>query len=160
MQTTKDSLIDTQRTPRAPDNAILEAFAKDQGAAAEAVAKLLQNPTPDRAAALLKDLPNLLPEDPALAAVIAEEMAKAYAEAWEKARGRKPDNPDNPENPADAALTNSGTSEGARKGWITRRKNGWSMEQLKENKIKAARLIESVLSDDGNGDAPPLNWGL
>jgi hypothetical protein len=71
---------------RAPDNAILEAFAKDQGAAAEAVAKLLQNPTPDRAAALLKDLPNLLPEDPALAAVIAEEMAKAYGEAWEKAR--------------------------------------------------------------------------
>ena len=86
LQTTKDSLIDTQRTPRAPDNAILEAFAKDQGAAAEAVAKLLQNPTPDRAAALLKDLPNLLPEDPALAAVIAEEMAKAYGEAWEKAR--------------------------------------------------------------------------
>jgi phage gp29-like protein len=72
--------------PRAPDNAILEAFAKDQGAAAEAVARLLQNPTPDRAAALLKDLPNLLPEDPALAAVIAEEMAKAYGEAWEKAR--------------------------------------------------------------------------
>ena len=86
LQTTKDSLIDTQRTPRAPDNAILEAFAKDQGAAAEAVAKLLQNPTPDRAAALLKDLPSLLPEDPALAAVIAEEMAKAYGEAWEKAR--------------------------------------------------------------------------
>ena len=82
LQTTKDSLIDTQRTPRAPDNAILEAFAKDQGAAAEAVAKLLQNPTPDRAAALLKDLPSLLPEDPALAAVIAEEMAKAYGEAW------------------------------------------------------------------------------
>lgn len=86
LQTTKDSLIDTQRTPRAPDNAILEAFAKDQGAAAEAVAKLLQNPTPDRAAALLKDLPSLLPEDPALAAVIAEEMAKAYGEAFTKAQ--------------------------------------------------------------------------
>ena len=78
---------------RAPDNAILEAFAKDQGAAAEAVAKLLQNPTPDRAAALLKDLPtllkdlpSLLPEDPALAAVIAEEMAKAYGEAFGRAR--------------------------------------------------------------------------
>lgn len=68
--------------PRAPDNAILEAFAKDQGAAAEAVAKLLQNPTPERAAALLKDLPNLLPDDPALASVIAEEMAKAYGEAF------------------------------------------------------------------------------
>lgn len=148
LQTTKDSLIDTQRTPRAPDNAILEAFAKDQGAAAEAVAKLLQNPTPDRAAALLKDLPNLLPEDPALAAVIAEEMAKAYGEAWEKARQGSGE-----------VLKNSGTSEGAKKGWETRRRNGWSMEQLKANKINAARLIETVLSDTGNGDAPPVELG-
>ena len=37
-------------------------------------------------AALLKDLPSLLPEDPALAAVIAEEMAKAYGEAFTKAQ--------------------------------------------------------------------------
>lgn len=85
LQARKDSLMPPDTTPRAPDNAVLEAFAKDQGAAAEAVAKLLENPTPERAAALLKDLPNLLPEDAALASVIAEEMAKAYGEAWEKA---------------------------------------------------------------------------
>ena len=92
LQTSKVSLMNPPKTPRGPSDAdgapdaVLAAFAKDTGAAAEAVAKLLQNPTPDRAAALLKDLPNLLPEDPALAAVIAEEMAKAYGEAWEKAR--------------------------------------------------------------------------
>ncbi len=92
LQTSKVSLMNPPKTPRGPSDAdgapdaVLAAFAKDTGAAAEAVAKLLENPTPERAAALLKDLPNLLPEDPALAAVIAEEMAKAYGEAWEKAR--------------------------------------------------------------------------
>ena len=112
LQTTKDSLIDTQRTPRAPDNAILEAFAKDQGAAAEAVAKLLQNPTPDRAAALLKDLPNLLPEDPALAAVIAEEMAKAYGEAWEKARKEAQPTVENKQDANGAEHAEAGTGNG------------------------------------------------
>ena len=92
LQTPKDSLMPPEHKPRGPSDAdgapdaVLAAFAKDTGAAAEAVAKLLENPTPERAAALLKDLPNLLPEDPALAAVIAEEMAKAYGEAWEKSR--------------------------------------------------------------------------
>ena len=60
------------------DANLLETFAKDTGAAAEAVAKLLKNPSPDAAAALLEKLPSLLPEDPALAAVIAEEMAKQF----------------------------------------------------------------------------------
>ena len=98
--------------PRAPDNAILEAFAKDQGAAAEAVAKLLQNPTPDRAAALLKDLPNLLPEDPALAAVIAEEMAKAYGEAWEKARKEAQPTVENKQDANGAEHAEAGTGNG------------------------------------------------
>ena len=92
LQKPKDSLLIPAQTPRDPSDAdgapdsVLAAFAKDTGAAAEAVAKLLENPTPERAAALLKDLPSLLPKDPALAAVIAEEMAKAYGEAWDKAQ--------------------------------------------------------------------------
>ena len=92
LQTPKDSLMPPDTTPRGPSDAdgapdaVLAAFAKDTGAAAEAVAKLLENPTPERAAALLKDLPNLLPDDPALASVIAEEMAKAYGEAFTKAQ--------------------------------------------------------------------------
>lgn len=71
-----------ETTPRkknsGSDANLLEAFAKDSGAAAEAVAKLLENPSPDAAAVLLEKLPSLLPEDPALAAVIAEAMAKAF----------------------------------------------------------------------------------
>jgi len=88
---------DTQDTQDTQDEgATLRALAADCKPLASEVAKLLENPTPERAAALLKDLPNLLPDDPALAAVIAEEMAKAYGsafakatadrEAWEKAR--------------------------------------------------------------------------
>ena len=92
LQTPKDYVMIPAQNPRGPSDAdgapdaVLAAFAKDTGAAAEAVAELLKNPTPERAAALLKDLPSLLPKDPALAAVIAEEMAKAYGEAWDKAQ--------------------------------------------------------------------------
>ena len=39
------------------------------------------------AASLLANLPALLPEDPAMAGVIADEMARAFGEAWETARG-------------------------------------------------------------------------
>ena len=58
---------------------VLAAFAKDTSKAAEAVKALLDDPTPEKAKALLADLPNLIPDDPALAAVIAEEMAKEFA---------------------------------------------------------------------------------
>jgi len=66
-------------SPRGADANVLEAFAKDSGPAAEAVSALLQDPSKERADALLKDLPALLPEDPALAAIIAEEMAKQFS---------------------------------------------------------------------------------
>lgn len=60
---------------------VLAAFAKDTSKAAEAVKALLDDPTPEKAKALLADLPNLIPDDPALAAVIAEEMAKEFSSA-------------------------------------------------------------------------------
>ena len=60
---------------------ILEAFAKDTSKAAEAVKALLADPTPEKAEKLLADLPNLLPDDPALAAVIAEAMAAEFRPA-------------------------------------------------------------------------------
>ena len=60
---------------------VLEAFAKDTGPAADAIRELLEDPTPEKAKALLDRLPELLPEDPALAAVIAEEMAKEFSSA-------------------------------------------------------------------------------
>ena len=40
--------------------------------------KLLEDPTPEKAAELIEKLPSLLPEDPALAAVIAEAMAEEF----------------------------------------------------------------------------------
>ena len=58
---------------------VLEAFAKDTGAAAKAVEEFLKDPSKEAAEKLLADLPKLLPNDPAMAAVIADEMAKAMA---------------------------------------------------------------------------------
>ena len=63
----------------APQRAFLAAFAKDTSKAAEAVKSLLADPTPEKAQAILADLPSLIPEDPALAAVIADAMAAEFA---------------------------------------------------------------------------------
>ena len=57
---------------------ILKAFASDTSAAGKAVAELLKNPTQEAAASLVSRLPSLLPDDPAMAAVIAEAMAKEF----------------------------------------------------------------------------------
>ena len=57
---------------------VLEAFCKDGSKAAQEVLKLLEDPTAEKATELIEKLPSLLPEDPALAAVIAEEMAKEF----------------------------------------------------------------------------------
>lgn len=102
---------------------ILEAFVKDTSKAAEAVKTLLADPTPEKAEKLLEDLPNLIPEDPALAAVIAEAMAAEF-------KG--------------VEATNAGTSEGAKKGWETRRKNGWTPEKLAENNATVEQLVNDL----------------
>ena len=57
---------------------ILKAFAADTNAAGKAVAELLKNPTPEAASSLVSRLPSLLPDDPAMAAVIVEAMAKEF----------------------------------------------------------------------------------
>lgn len=57
---------------------ILKAFAQDTSPAAEAVAELLKAPSAAAAEDLLGRLPKLLPDDPALAAVIAEAMAAEF----------------------------------------------------------------------------------
>ena len=68
----------TPESGDAPQRAILAAFAKDTSKAAEAVKSLLADPTPEAAEKLLADLPSLIPEDPALAAVIADAMAAEF----------------------------------------------------------------------------------
>jgi len=86
-----NDLKSTTQNESGRENGVLTAFSKDNGPAAEAVKKLLENPTPESAAALLKDLPTLLPDDPALAAVIADEMAKAMSAELSSAHDTSPD---------------------------------------------------------------------
>ena len=72
----------TPESGDAPQRAILEAFAKDTSKAAEAVKALLAEEDPEKLKALssklLADLPSLIPDDPALAAVIADAMAAEF----------------------------------------------------------------------------------
>ena len=60
---------------------LLEAFARDTGPAADAIAKLLKDPSKEAAEKLLGDIDKLMPSDPAMAAVIAEAMAKEFSGA-------------------------------------------------------------------------------
>lgn len=57
---------------------LLEAFSKDTGPAADAIKELIANPTKEAAQDLLARLPDLMSDDPAMAAVIAEAMAKEF----------------------------------------------------------------------------------
>lgn len=66
--------------------AALAALAEDSSEVAKEIAKLMADPSPSAASALLEKLPSLLPEDPALAAVIAEAMAEAYGEGLKVGR--------------------------------------------------------------------------
>ena len=120
---------------------VLAAFADDTGPASEAVKKFLDAPGKEAAERLIADLPGLMPEDPALAAVIADAMAEAMAGEIGSGDGVK--------------LANTGTSEGARKGWETRRRNGWTPEQLAENRATINSLIDDLEQQghDGKGKA-------
>lgn len=62
---------------------VLKAFAQDTGPAADAIRDFLDDPSQEAAEDLLRRLPDLI-EDRALAAVIAEEMARAMAEGLTK----------------------------------------------------------------------------
>ena len=66
--------------PAAP---ALAALAADLNPASNAIKEFLKAPSKEAAEKLIADLPSLLPADPALAAVIAEEMAKEFGEVEE-----------------------------------------------------------------------------
>lgn len=98
----KDTFIDktTRKDPgpsgsgeKGDHDAILKAFAEDSSAAAGEIRDLLENPSPEKAAALLQKLPDLLPEDPAMAAVIAEAMAAEFGTQLEKNSECRAQNP-------------------------------------------------------------------
>ena len=77
-----NSGIGKTEPPRGGLRAILAAFAKDTSKAAEAVKALLAEEDPEKLKALgsklIADLPTLIPDDPALAAVIADAMAAEF----------------------------------------------------------------------------------
>lgn len=60
------------------ERGVLEAFTDDCSPVADAIKELLKDPSKEAADALIKRLPELLPEDPAMAAIIAEAMAKEF----------------------------------------------------------------------------------
>ena len=82
----------TPESGDAPQRAILAAFAKDTSKAAERVKALLDDPTPEGAEKLLADLPSLIPEDPALAAVIADAMAAEFSDGRARTPSAPPQN--------------------------------------------------------------------
>lgn len=57
---------------------VIEAFVRQNSDAAKAVKAVIDNPSDGAFAQLMQNLPGLLPTDPALAAVIADEMAKQF----------------------------------------------------------------------------------
>lgn len=59
-------------------SAVIDAFVRQNSEAAKAVKAVVDNPSEGAFAQLLANLPALLPTDPALAAVIADEMAKMF----------------------------------------------------------------------------------
>ena len=72
---------------------ILDAFTKDSSPAAEAIKELLNDPSKEKAQDILQKLPELLPEDPAMAAVIAEAMAAEFGAELEKNSECRAQNP-------------------------------------------------------------------
>ena len=69
-------------------SAVIDAFVRQNSEAAKAVQAVVDNPSEGAFAQLLANLPALLPTDPALASVIADEMAKVYGEEFHHAEAR------------------------------------------------------------------------
>jgi hypothetical protein len=63
-------------------SAVIDAFVRQNSDAAKAVQAVVDNPSEGAFAQLMSNLPALLPTDPALASVIADEMAKVYGEEF------------------------------------------------------------------------------
>lgn len=138
----------TPESGDAPQRAILTAFAKDTSKAAEAVKSLLAEEDPEKLKALssklIADLPTLIPDDPALAAVIAEAMA---AEFSPDGRARTPSAP-----PPSGALANENPYHCPKCGKFSGfnghcEKCGYTLDS-DESQKRAERLMRHVLEGD------------
>jgi hypothetical protein len=85
--------VKTNPSVLTPNTSVLDAFTKDSSPAAEAIKELLNDPSKEKAEDILKKLPELLPEDPAMAAVIAEAMAAEFGTQLEKNSECRAQNP-------------------------------------------------------------------
>ena len=85
--------VKTNPSVLTPNTSVLDAFTKDSSPAAEAIKELLNDPSKEKAEEILKKLPELLPEDPAMAAVIAEAMAAEFGTQLEKNSECRAQNP-------------------------------------------------------------------
>ena len=122
--------LGNETTAADPDGAAFaSAVAKDLAPIAKRMDELLKEEAGDLKAAakrLLDELPELAKKalaDPAAALIIEKSMRKA---AGLEENG---------------ALANAGTSDGARKGWETRRRNGWTPSQFEENQAKIVDMF-------------------
>ena len=112
LQTPKNAL---QNAPKVPDGQgegkdalallgpFLSALKEDCKPLAGDVEDLLKDPTPEKAKALLDKLPEHVPSDPTLAPLLAEEMAKAFGDAFTETQASK--QPANKEETASGELT-------------------------------------------------------
>lgn len=125
---------------------ILEAFSKDLSPAAEAVKELLKDPTPEKAKELLEKLPELLPEDPEMAAIIADEMAKTFAS---ETIANKEDAQGNEHDEGNGQFTSKGGGASAAKndGKINFGNNAKAKSQAdKQSKDLGYKGVEDLLS--------------
>ncbi|MBR4189122.1 MAG: hypothetical protein IKQ55_04095 [Kiritimatiellae bacterium] len=124
------------RGRRQGENRLARAMQRDLRPAARIIAEALR--THDWKAAR-KQLAGALKEcGTESAEALEREMRAAGKKAW-------------PETHAEAqrgggaeGMANSGTIEGARKGWDTRRRNGWTPKQYEENKAKVDSLVDDL----------------
>lgn len=70
-------------------SAVIDAFVRQNSDAAKAILAVVDNPSEGAFAQLMANLPALLPTDPTLAAVIADEMAKVYGEEFHHAEAQR-----------------------------------------------------------------------
>ena len=72
--------VPLNEAPTASLRSLAKALQRDLSPAAEAVQALLQDPTPEAARTLIARLPELLPQDPEMTAILEEELAEAFCD--------------------------------------------------------------------------------
>lgn len=150
------------QTPAPALKRVLEAFRSDLGPAAEELQRVLALPEAEMREAckgLADRLPDLLPADPAMAAILAEELAGAFAEAAGETTISAKTNADKP-----AAAAGSGLDGAAGEAAIAnesgecrakdpatcpvhgtpKSRRGWDQEQVASGKRKVGSLIEDL----------------